>query len=371
MTVKVLVVDDSKFYRHRLCEILNLEGNFEVVGTAGSGEQAIEKTLELAPDVITMDYEMPGMDGIAAIREIMKVRPTPVLMFSSLSYEGSRVSNDAINAGAVGAIAKNFDKISSRDATSNKELTRTIMQAASHSILKDGHKADDFTARASDHQANDFHREDAPVSRVLKKAITRDSKCDKEDLDVSQFDLILMGSSTGGPVALKRILERVNSNFSVPIIVVQHMPMSFTEAFSKRLDQVCNVSVKEACDGDVIKKGSVLVAPGGHQLVMGSRHSKTVRVIEEGNRSSYCPSVDVCFNSVAEMFRGKVLAIILTGMGSDGLKGVQSLKNMGATIWAQDEESCVVYGMPMAVTRANLVDRVLSLGDISERMAGH
>ncbi|PCI43385.1 MAG: chemotaxis response regulator protein-glutamate methylesterase [Moraxellaceae bacterium] len=371
MTVKVLVVDDSKFYRHRLCEILNLEDRIEVVGTAGSGEQAIEKTLELSPDVITMDYEMPGMDGITAIREIMKLRPTPVLMFSSLSYEGSRVSNDAINAGAVGAIAKNFDKMSSRDAASNQELTRTIMRAANHSNLKRDHKVGAFTDQVGDQKTNNSPRHDVPDSTAIKKATTRETKSDNNDLDVSKFDLILMASSTGGPVALKRILERVNANFSVPIIVIQHMPMSFTEAFSKRLDQICDVSVKEACDGDSIKKGSVLVAPGGHQLVMAGHHSKTVRVIEEGNRSSYCPSVDVCFNSVAEMFRGKVLAIILTGMGSDGLKGAQSLKKMGATIWAQDEDSCVVYGMPMAVTRANLVDRVLSLADISERMAGH
>jgi len=375
MTVRVLVVDDSQFYRHRLCEILDVGDNIKVVGTAGSGEQAIEQTLALNPDVITMDYEMPGMNGVSAIREIMKVHPTPVLMFSSLSYEGSRVSNDAMNAGAVGFLAKNFDKISSQDSAANKELMRTILRAGTDPNFKYANDSTrgDLSGRTPKARANavpDLKDKSSRVSAKPKALESKDKRTSR-DMNVSDYDLILVGCSTGGPVALKRILEPIKAGFSVPMIIVQHMPDTFTATFSARLNQISAVQVKEARDGDALEKGVVLVAPGGRDLIIDEGHSKKVRVNQGRGGSSYSPSVDVCFNSVAKSFRGRVLAIILTGMGSDGLSGVKSLKRNGATVWAQDEDSCVVYGMPMVVVEANLADQVLSLSDISARMAGH
>lgn len=394
MTVRVLVVDDSKFYRHRLCEILTAENNIQVVGTAGDGAQAVQKTLELRPDVITMDYEMPGMDGVTAIREIMKVHPTPVLMFSSLSYEGSRVSNDAMSAGAVGFIAKSFEKISNNNEAANKELASTIIHAARDPEFKQAKSAVHETMASNQPEGVDLEGGSYRSERAIRnKSLQHNSNGERtaksepstsppstspqrralhgDDLTIESYDLILIGCSTGGPVALRRILEKVDAEFSVPIIVVQHMPDTFTGTFSKRLDQLCKVRVKEARDGDVVEKGVVLVAPGGRQLVIDDQHPSTVRVLDAGGGVPYSPSVDVCFNSVAKVFRGQVLAIVLTGMGSDGLNGVKSLKRNGATVWAQDEDSCVVYGMPMAVTEAKLVDRVLSLREITERMSAH
>ena len=363
MKVRVLVVDDSKFFRRRVTEIINASPDLEVVGVAENGEQAIQKVLELKPDVITMDIEMPVMDGISAVRRIMAQRPTPVVMFSSLSSEGAKATLDALEAGAADFLPKRFEDIARDKDQANRLLCEKV-----HALGKRG------TVRPALRAAV------APA--IIKPAVApvvQTSLKPKPHVEVAAekhfspkkgaIKLLLIGTSTGGPLALQKVLTLLPKNFPVPVLVVQHMPGTFTPAFSQRLDQVCNVHVKEAADGDVLMPGSVYIAPGGRQMILDARTSAPTLRINAGDPGlNYKPSVDVTFSSVSACFAGPVLAIIMTGMGADGREGVRALKAKGAEVWAQDEKSCVVYGMPAAIVDAGLADRVYDLGNIAENI---
>lgn len=367
MAIKVLVVDDSRFYRQRLCEIFNAGKSLQVVGTAQNGREAIDLTLSLKPDVITMDYEMPLLDGISAIREIMEKQPTPILMFSSLCYQGSRVATDAMKAGAADFMAKNFDQISTQNEEAIGQLRRKVIALVTQpSQRRKICNAESNKAKQKETQITESKIEETPI--VPPPA--NKSMSSNRERPIAEYDLIVLGCSTGGPVALRRILDKLDEHYPVPIVIVQHMPDSFTDTFSQRLNQLSKVAVKEAEDGDKINRGTALVAPGGSQLVVDQKSANTVKVLRDEDQMPYSPSVDLFFKSVALHFKGKVLAVVLTGMGSDGKEGAKYLKNSGATIWAQDEKSCVVYGMPMAIVNAGLADQVLSLNSIATRLSG-
>lgn len=351
MGIKVLVVDDSGFFRRRLSELINADPRLTVVGTAANGQEAIDEAKRLRPDVITMDYEMPVMDGITALRHIHKNLGIPVLMFSSLTYEGARVTLDALDAGAVDYLPKNFEDISRNSEELQRILCERIVMVSS-SRRRAADPVQVATAAAHVATSTNPAVSVAPGRRGSGRA----------------FQLVIIGASTGGPMALQEVLTKIPGNFPLPILLVQHMPGTFTKAFAERLDRICQISIHEAVDGDILRPGHAYLAPGGKQMLVDSRSPMRVRIVDGDERLNYKPSLDVTFGSAARDLGGRVLGIVLTGMGADGREGARLLKAQGATIWAQDEATSVIYGMPMAVARAGLTDEVLSLQRVAPRL---
>lgn len=374
MTVSVLVVDDSGFFRKRLTEILTASGQIKVVGAATNGREGVELAEKLRPDVITMDYEMPVMDGITAVREIMKRHSIPVLMFSSLTYEGARVTLDALEAGAVDFLPKNFEEIARDSSQLQKILIDRILDVAGS---RPGPKPAPSPAAApapapaaEKRTAFDRPRAErgravpapAPEPRPPARRVSRHGSA-------KHYSVVAIGTSTGGPVALQRVLTALPAGFPAPIVLIQHMPASFTPAFAERLNKLCRIEVRQAADGDMLKPGLALLAPGGKQMMIENRGGQgRVRILPGDDRLNYKPCVDVTFGSLARSFPGKTLGVILTGMGADGKEGCRLMKQSGSDIWSQDEKTSVIYGMPMAVAKAGLTDEVLALDDIGPRL---
>ncbi len=359
MAVKVLVVDDSGFFRRRVSEILSADPGIQVVGTATNGREAIDQALALKPDVITMDYEMPTMDGITAVRHIMQRCPTPVLMFSSLTHEGARVTLDALDAGAVDYLPKNFEEISR-----NPDKVKQLLCEKVHSISRSNRRYSGLpTVGLGSSPAPGMAQASAgaPAPAAARAAAPASPAPRRKG-----YKLVAIGTSTGGPVALQRVLTQLPSTFPAPLVLIQHMPAAFTKAFAERLDKLCKIRVKEAEDGDLLRPGLALLAPGGKQMMVDGRGS--VKILPGDERLNYKPCVDVTFGSAAKSFNDKVLAVVLTGMGADGREGARLLKQSGSQVWAQDEASCVIYGMPMAIVKANLADAVYSLDDIGRHL---
>jgi len=336
MPVRVLIVDDSAFFRRRLTEILSLDPLIQVVGNASNGREAVDQVLALQPDVVTMDVAMPIMDGISAVREIMHRRPTPIFMFSSVTTGGAKATLDSLEAGAMDFMPKRFEDISSDREQVFNELRQRVVILGTRGVRT-------------------FRKPLAPLPCAPPQwSPTRPRRT---------LRLVMIGSSTGGPVALQEILTRLPKAFPLPILLIQHMPGTFTSAFAARLNQICQIEVREAEDGDLLTKGVALLAPGGKQMILDDRGIRVlIRESEPG--LSYKPCVDLAFSSAAKALPGQVLALVLTGMGADGREGARALKQGGSTVWAQNEATCVVYGMPMAVVEAGLADQVLPISDL-------
>lgn len=368
MPVKVLVVDDSGFFRQRLKDLIEADSDLKVVGVAQHGAEAVDKVAKLKPDVVTMDYEMPVMDGVTAVRHIMSQNPVPILMLSSMTYEGAKITLDALEAGAVDFMPKNFAEVSKGSARLQQVLQDRLRALAGQS-----------KAPAAPPQAKTpVKPKPSPVAKTAAKPLREKPAARTAAAPVAdnsraappakprggakkKYSLVAIGTSTGGPVALTDVLTKLPANFPLPIVLIQHMPHNFTKAFADRLNRQCKVQVKEAEDGDVLKPGLALLAPGGKQMMITQGK---VRVIESDERLNYKPCVDVTFGSAAKVYGDKVLSIVLTGMGSDGCDGARMLKQAGSTVWSQDQATCVIYGMPMAVANAGLTDRVLALPEI-------
>ena len=361
MAVKVLVVDDSGFFRRRVSEILSADPNIQVIGTATNGREAIDQAIALKPDVITMDYEMPMMDGITAVRNIMQRCPTPVLMFSSLTHEGARVTLDALDAGAVDFLPKNFEDISR-----NPEKVKQMLCEKVHSIARSNRRYSSPASAPAQTANSPSHAPHAGSTAAAPRPAASSASA-SAPIKRKAYKLVAIGTSTGGPVALQRVLTQLPANFPAPIVLIQHMPAAFTKAFAERLDKLCRISVKEAEDGDLLRPGLALLAPGGKQMMIDQRGA--VKILPGDERLNYKPCVDITFGSAAKSFNDKVLALVLTGMGADGREGARLLKQCGSQVWAQDEASCVIYGMPMAVVKADLADAVYSLDDIGKHLA--
>jgi len=345
--VRVVVVDDSGFFRRRVTEILDSDPSIKVVGSAENGQDAIEKVKELKPDVVIMDIEMPVLDGIKATKQIMSTNPTRIIMFSSLTTEGAKSTLDALDAGALDYLPKRFEDISSDRNEAKKLLCERVKQLARQP----------FHARAIKPKTT----ESLPLTATAKKT----APINKVPTRRGGINIVVIGTSTGGPIALQDVLTKLPKNFPVPILLVQHMPGSFTPAFAQRLNDLCEIGVKEAEDGDMLKPAIAYLAPGGKQMTLGKYNGVTSICVQEAKDSqTYKPSVDITFASVARFYPNNTLAVILTGMGADGREGARALKAVGSSIWAQDESSCVIYGMPAAVADAGLTERVLSLSDI-------
>ena len=359
MPIRVLVVDDSGFFRRRVTEMLNADPRLEVAGAAADGAEAVDQAAKLRPDVITMDIEMPVMDGITAVRRIMASRPTPILMFSSLTTDGAKATLDALDAGAVDYLPKRFEDISRDREEARRQLCERVYSIASGGRRRFGRGAPPPSMTTSRVVPGAPVRE-APVRPAASAARAVPGR----------YRILAIGTSTGGPVALQEVLTKLPQNFPLPILLIQHMPGSFTPAFAQRLNQQCAIAIKEAADGDGLEAGTALLAPGGKQMVVERRGGRAVvRIQESRPGQNYKPSVDETFSSVARAFPGKTLAVVLTGMGADGREGARLLKQGGSNVWAQDEASCVVYGMPAAIAEAGLADEILPLSEIGASIA--
>ena len=374
MAIRVLVVDDSSFFRRRLTEIIAADPEMVVAGTANNGREAVEKALELKPDVITMDVEMPVMDGIQAVREILKTQRIPILMFSSLTHNGAKATLDALEAGATDFLPKKFEDIA-RDKADAIDLLRQRIKAVAKRRLSVKPAAPIAAQPAPVNRPSAAPIARTPASRAeLLRTVDRLDSPESHDRPFKptgkHYKIVAIGTSTGGPVALQTIITALPANFPLPILLVQHMPAAFTGAFAARLNTLAKIEVKEAADGDILRPGVAYLAPGGKQMLLeGSEAHCKIRIKEDDSpRITFKPSVDITFGSTAKVFQDKVLAVVLTGMGSDGRDGSRLLKQFGSRIWAQDEASSVVYGMPQAVTAAGLTDVEVGLADVASKL---
>jgi two-component system chemotaxis response regulator CheB len=308
--------------------------------------------------------------------------PTPVLMFSSLTHEGARVTLDALDAGAVDFLPKNFEDISR-----NPDKVKQMLCEKVHSISRSNRRSGGFGSTPApipaptpaSASATSSLRSAAPATASARPAAVSARPSPAAHAPAAAhhaptspapkrkaYKLVAIGTSTGGPVALQRVLTQLPANFPAPIVLIQHMPAAFTKAFAERLDKLCRISVKEAEDGDILRPGLALLAPGGKQMMVDGRGA--VKILPGDERLNYKPCVDITFGSAAKSYGDKVLAVVLTGMGADGREGARLLKQGGSHIWAQDEASCVIYGMPMAIVKADLADAVYSLDDIGRHL---
>jgi two-component system, chemotaxis family, protein-glutamate methylesterase/glutaminase len=363
MAYRILIVDDSTFFRRRISQILQQDPELVVVGEAKDGLEAIDLVKTLKPDVVTMDIEMPVMDGITAVKKIMAQNPVPIIMFSSLTQEGAQATLDALDAGAVDFLPKKFE-----DIALNKKEVVALLQDRVKTLGRKKAYSTPLTSRfsqsvqsSSSSPATSFSSPTAVVSRSFSahSGFKKNYKC------------LAIGTSTGGPVALQKILIDLPADFPLPIVMVQHMPAAFTKAFASRLNDLCKIQVKEAEHGDVLKPGTAYLAPGGQQMLIEGRaaHGQVrISAAEMHPNAAYKPSVDLTFESLASVYGGDVLGIILTGMGADGREGCKVLKDKGAKIWAQDEKSSVVYGMPQAVTTANIAEHNFDIAQMATQI---
>ncbi len=375
MAYNVLVVDDSSFFRRRLKEILNQDPKLNVIGEARNGLEAVEQVKSLKPDVVTMDVEMPLMDGITAVKKIMQSTPVPILMFSSLTHDGAQATLDALDSGALDFLSKRFEDIALNKQEMNLALRERVAALARKRtyVRRAAAESKRLTGSAASGKkipsAGLFMRSTSLLNEPNASTGFSQQVGECRKTSGKKYSLLAIGTSTGGPVALQKVLTALPANFPYPIVIVQHMPGTFTKAFAQRLNDLCKIKVKEAENGERMIPGCAYLAPGGKQMTLSGRVQSAninISASEKTQSFTYTPSVDITFDSVCNVFSGDVLAIILTGMGADGKIGCQKLLKHGAKIWAQDEDSSVVYGMPQAVTAAKIAERSLSINDVAK-----
>lgn len=341
--IRILIVDDSSFMRFAIKSLLEREPDIEVVGVAVDGAEGVEKAMALKPDVVTMDVEMPRMDGITALRQIMAKAPTRVLMVSTLTNEGAQATFDALDAGAVDYVPKNVTDSTTAQQVFKEELLRKVKSAARSLIAR------------------------KPAGHVLQPAPRPQRPAPAGRLAGARVNCVGIGASTGGPVALQEVLSRIPVNFPHGIMVAIHMPRAFTGPYAERLNAKCSLEIREARDGDILKPGLALIAPGGmHTCLVRQAGGITVRTAETSAfpQYVYVPSVDQMLTTLAEACNGSILGVILTGMGNDGLKGMQYLKSKGGATLVQNEATSTIYGMPRACVEGGVADEVLPLDQI-------
>jgi two-component system, chemotaxis family, protein-glutamate methylesterase/glutaminase len=341
----VLVVDDSAFARRTITKILERDPRIDVVGTAWDGKEAIDKIPKLKPDVVTMDLNMPNMTGKEAIDVIMRDMPLPVIVISSQNKEIIEETFEALEHGAVDFIVKPSELASDKLFQIQAELIDKVVAIAS---LKS-------TVRHKKIRVPEFHPPIAPPPVARPTSTVR-------------IDCVAIGVSTGGPTALYQIIPKLPQDFPAGILIVQHMPPGFTRPLAERMDKNSNIRVKEAENGDEVAPGVALVAPGGYHLFLErtKNHNVVARVSEEPSSLIHIPSIDLTFTDVAEIYRNRSMGIILTGMGKDGVEGLQKIKTQGGCSIAEAESTCVVFGMPEVAIQRGIVDRIAPVYDIAE-----
>lgn len=355
--IRVLVVDDSVVVRRLVTDSLSRDPDIEVVGFASNGKIALSKVDQLGPDLVTMDIEMPEMNGIEAVRALRRGRHTmPIIMFSTLTERGASATLDALVAGATDYVTKpaNVGSVQESLAQVASQLIPKIKALVPHGT--------GAPATARPEVRASVPTQAAPTARPA----ARGPVATRPMPPVHPVQALIVGSSTGGPEALSKVLSNLSAPPPVPVLLVQHMPPVFTRQLAARLDRLGPATVVEAADGDVLTPGTVYVAPGDHHLEL-RRSAGTLRVaITDGPPVNFCrPSVDVLFRSAVKEFGGKVLAVVLTGMGADGRTGCEDVVSAGGTVLVQDEPTSVVWGMPGAVATAGLAHRILPVGEVA------
>ncbi|MDH5762420.1 MAG: chemotaxis response regulator protein-glutamate methylesterase [Nitrospinota bacterium] len=348
--IRVLIVDDAVVVRKMLSDTMNQDPDIEVVGVAANGSICLQKIPQVNPDIISLDIEMPEMNGLEALDRIRETWPRlPVIMFSTLTQKGATATLDALSKGATDYVAK------PSKATSLDEGIELIKNGLIPKIK----------ALCSERAGLDI-----PSSLPKPKPIASPPEASKVNKAIKQHhrvDVVTIGVSTGGPNALAELLPSFPKNFPVPIVIVQHMPPNFTKLLADRLDSKANLTVKEARNGDILYPGHVYVAPGDyHMYVEQSKDDVVTRLNQDPHENSCRPAADVLFRSVAKVFGRNSLAVVLTGMGQDGMHGCEHIQARGGQVIAQDEESSVVWGMPGFVVKANLADKILPLKSIAD-----
>lgn len=352
---RVLVVDDSAFMRKAISLMLESDPEIEVVGMASNGEDGIELNQKLKPDVITLDIEMPRMDGLTALRRIMNENPTPVMMISSLTTEGAEATLEALSLGAVDFIPKQLSFVALDIVKIKEELLAKIKHIAQHKPRFSKNTAGAIRATAPKPKPVSIS---TPSSGAAKKVLKK-------------YHIVAIGTSTGGPPALQAVLPLLPKNFPVPVTVVQHMPATFTKSLADRLDGISNIHVKEAEQGEKLQAGVAYIAPGGkHMLVKGRPGNTEIVLSDEPRDTLHRPAVNVMVKSVADAYGSAVLGVIMTGMGSDGLEGIRQVKKNGGTAFAQNMETCVVYGMPRAIVDEGLADKIIAIENMAAEIVG-
>jgi two-component system chemotaxis response regulator CheB len=345
--IKALVVDDSAYNRTAISQMLASDAGIEVVGSAHDGVDAIAKTLRLAPDVITLDLEMPNMDGFTFLRWLMAERPTPVLVLSSRS--DSRSVFRALELGAVDFLAKPEARISKSIESVRGELVTKVQSMLNLEMSK---------------------VKSAIALLAGEKAASPPRKEDDTRFEKSPIEVVAIASSTGGPPAVQAILSSLPADFGAGIVISQHMPAGFTKSFAERLNKLSPLVVSEAAAGDRISPGSVLIAPGGYHLIIKrDRMGLITELVPRSSMDKYVPSADLMMISVAEACGAATLGVVLTGMGRDGAEGADAIKKRKGQCLAESEESAVVFGMPQEAIRTGAVDKVLPLGKMAEEIA--
>ncbi len=348
--IRVLVVDDSAFMRKSISYILESSGEIEIVGTAKNGLEGFEAVMKFKPDLVTLDVEMPVMNGLETLKKIMDECPTPVIMLSSLTAEGTETTLKALSLGAVDFLTKDVVNLNSGLINIQKELIAKI---------KSIHNQRSLTFRLS--RIN--NRLSEPSER---KAVQPTSNFVRPAFEIKA---ILIGISTGGPLSLQKVIPELNKNIPVPIFIVQHMPPMFTKSLAERLDKMSPIAVKEAEDREHIVPSQVYIGQGGkHMIAEKNSGLYHIKISDHPADSLYKPCVDVTLNSLIDYYGKHVFAIIMTGMGKDGFEAVKRLKQIGGYSVAQDEDSCVVFGMPKALVDNKLADAILPLDSIATQI---
>jgi two-component system chemotaxis response regulator CheB len=337
--IKVLIVDDSSFVRKALSRIFGSDPDIEVTGVASSGKEAIEKVLLLNPDVLTLDINMPGMDGLETLKVLMESHPLPVLMLSQFTKQGAELTLKALELGAM-----------------------------------------DFVDKSTTGMMDFFDLAKEIISKVKSIAGSKPVKIGKHENVLSSrkgrglIDIVAIGTSTGGPLALQMLLPKFPGDINFAILVVQHMPQGFTAPLARRLDTLCDIKVREAGEGDIVMPGVSLIAPAGLHMTVRKVHNaahgiqRSIALGSEPVGELHKPSVDVLFTSVAKLYGKRAIGVILTGMGSDGTKGMGIIKEEGGFSIAQDEATSAIFGMPRVAIEKNVVDKVLPITSIAEEI---
>jgi two-component system chemotaxis response regulator CheB len=347
--IRVLIADDSAFMRTALRRLLESDPGIQVVGEADDGLRAVMLVGQLDPDVVTLDLEMPRMDGLRALERIMRSHPRPVIMVSSLTSDGAEATLDALALGAFDYIAKPMSRVSLDIVNVRDDLVRKIKAAAGSPVRRRT-------------EPNWGTRQPVSSSRRIPH---------NEPGDDMERKIVCIGTSTGGPAALQKILPQIPADFPVPIVVVQHMPVGFTEPFARRLNSLSKLEVHEAGRGELLKPGVALIAPAGQHLTfrINAYSGPSVHLSPDDKKHFHVPSVDVMMLSAAETFGSAAIGVILTGMGADGAQGMKQLFERGAMTIGQDERSCAVYGMPRACAEMEILRKVVSLDAVPSELA--
>lgn len=364
--VRVLVVDDSVVIRRLLTAIIDADLELEVAGVAANGRIAIERVRQLRPDIVTLDVEMPELDGIETLELLRAEHPTlPIVMFSTLTVRGAAATLDALTRGASDYVSKpaNVGSVNLAMERVRSELVPKLKALCHRTDVHDhDHDRDhDRAHRVAPAGSAQPGAAAAPAGRAESAA--------RRVAPSGRVELVAIGSSTGGPNALGEVLRALPASLAVPVVVVQHMPPVFTALLAQRLDATCAVSVHEGAPGTPLEPGHVYIAPGDHHMVVVDRHGCRELDTNQDEPEHFCrPAVDVLFRSVAASVGGHVLAVVLTGMGTDGQEGAGRLRDLGARVIVQDRPTSVVWGMPGAVATAGYADEILPLGQIGGRI---